>query len=292
VEPATTELSFDVLVVEGTERHGDLKMPDGSPIVSSPCSCTLIMGERGAVLCDPPFTESQIAEVARWVEASGRRLEAIYATHGHGDHWFGAAALMSRFPGAVAYATTGTMDLMKQNLAMREQFWDEQFPGQIPDSPVVFDLAPEAGIQLEGHSLIPIEVGHSDTDDTTVLHVPSIGLVVAGDVVYNGVHQMLLETGDGGFDAWMAAIDAVEALEPRFVVAGHKNRDLPDDGRVFDATREYLEFTRELIERPVTPDVFYDEVTRRFPDHLNPGPVWYGGLALLGGPSIVPPDND
>lgn len=37
----------------------------------------------------------------------------------------------------------------------------------------------------------------TDTDDTTVLHVPSIGLVVAGDVAYNGVHQYLLESGGG-----------------------------------------------------------------------------------------------
>jgi hypothetical protein len=31
-----------------------------------------------------------------------------------------------------------------------------------------------------------------------VLHVPSIGLVVAGDVAYNGVHQYLAEGGGGG----------------------------------------------------------------------------------------------
>ena len=35
---------------------------------------------------------------------------------------------------------------------------------------------------MEGHRLLAVEVGHTDTDDTTVLHVPSIGLVVAGDV--------------------------------------------------------------------------------------------------------------
>ncbi len=286
-----SELSYDVLVVDGAERHGDLTMPDGSPIVSSPCACTLILGASEAVLCDPPFTNSQIAEVGDWIADSGRRLSAIYATHGHGDHWFGAAALIDRFPGAVAYATEGTMDLMAVHLAARDQFWDSQFPGQIPETPIVFEVVPEAGIDLEGHPLIPIEVGHSDTVDTTVLHVPSIGLVVAGDVVYNGVHQMLLETGDGGFDTWLAAIDAVEALEPRAVVAGHKNRDLPDDPRILDETRDYLHVTRALIERQVTPMAFYEAVINRFPDRLNPGPVWYGGLGLLGDTDIRQPGD-
>jgi len=41
---------------------------------------------------------------------------------------------------------------------------------------------------------VVVEVGHTDTDDTTVLHVPAIGLVVAGDAAYNGVHQLLAES--------------------------------------------------------------------------------------------------
>ena len=79
-----------------------------------------------------------------------------------------------------------------------------------------------------------VEVGHTDTDDTTVLHVPSIGLVVAGDVAYNGVHQYLLESAHGGVDAWLVALDKVAALQPSAVVAGHKNKDLPDDPAILD----------------------------------------------------------
>ena len=36
---------------------------------------------------------------------------------------------------------------------------------------------------LEGHDLVLVDVGHTDTDDTSVLHVPDLGLVVAGDVI-------------------------------------------------------------------------------------------------------------
>ena len=41
---------------------------------------------------------------------------------------------------------------------------------------------------LEGHTFRAVEAGHTDTLDTTVLHVPDLHLVVAGDVVYGGVH--------------------------------------------------------------------------------------------------------
>ena len=41
---------------------------------------------------------------------------------------------------------------------------------------------------LEGHEVRLVEVGHTDTDDSSAIHVPDLRLVVAGDVLYNGVH--------------------------------------------------------------------------------------------------------
>ena len=126
-----------------------------------------------------------------------------------------------------------------------------------------------------------VEVGHTDTDDTTVLHVPSIGLVVAGDVAYNGVHQYLLESAHGGVEAWLAALDKVAALQPRAVVAGHKNKDLPDDPAIIDQTRDYLLNARRLLAEKPSPREYFDEMIALYPDRLNVGPVWYTAVALL-----------
>ena len=98
-------LTYEVLVNDGVRRNRETTLPDGSPLISSPVSSVLVLGEHDAVLVDPPFTYEQIDRVGDWIEASGRRLAYIYATHGHGDHWFGADRLLRRFPGAIAYAT-------------------------------------------------------------------------------------------------------------------------------------------------------------------------------------------
>ncbi len=79
---------------------------------------------------------------------------------------------------------------------IREVFWDKLWPGQIPPSPVTAVTVPDNRFILEGHDLVIIEVGHSDTDESSVLHVPDLGLVVAGDVIYNGVHQYLDDVDD------------------------------------------------------------------------------------------------
>jgi glyoxylase-like metal-dependent hydrolase (beta-lactamase superfamily II) len=277
-----SELRYEVLVHDGLRRHREQTLPDGSPIVSSPVSSTLIYGDHDAVLVDPPFTREQISNVGDWIESFGKNLIAVYATHGHGDHWFGTDSLLQRFPGAVAYATEGTIAMMhKQATEGRATMWDVDFPGQIPPSPVVYQPIPADGIELEGHRLLAVEVGHTDTDDTTVLHVPSIGLVVAGDVAYNGVHQYLLESAHGGVEAWLAALDKVAELRPRAVVAGHKNKDLPDDPAILEQTRDYLLNARRLLAERPSPREYFDAMIALYPDRLNVGPVWYTAVALL-----------
>src|SRR5246127_3230777 len=65
-----------------------------------PISSTLISGERDAVLVDTPITVEQARALANWVAAAGKNLTTIYATHGHGDHFFGASTVLERFPDA------------------------------------------------------------------------------------------------------------------------------------------------------------------------------------------------
>jgi glyoxylase-like metal-dependent hydrolase (beta-lactamase superfamily II) len=280
---APSPLAYEVYVSDGTPRAGDERLPNGDRLVSSPVASTLIFGEQDALLVDPPFTHDQIQRVGDWVEWSGKRLAYIYSTHGHGDHWFGTAELVKRFPGTTVYATRGTIKVMHREATEgREAMWDKRFPGLIPDSPVLAQPIPAEGFQLEGNLIQAIEVGHTDTDETSVLYVPSIGLVVAGDVAYNGVHQYILEGGNGGLQEWLKALDRVAELKPRAVVAGHKNKDLDDDPAILDQTRQYLLDAIRLLDAKPTAREYFDRMTALYPDRLNPGPVWYGAVGLLG----------
>ena len=63
-----------------------------------PISATLIAGSEDAVLVDPLLTIEDARALGAWVAATGKNLTTIYATHGHGDHFFGAGIIRDRFP--------------------------------------------------------------------------------------------------------------------------------------------------------------------------------------------------
>ena len=76
-------------------------------------------------------------------------------------------------------ATPNTVKVMRQNVSPAVlDAWKRGFPGPIPDNLVIAEELQGNVIDLEGYELVAVELGHTDTDHTTCLHVPSIGLVV------------------------------------------------------------------------------------------------------------------
>jgi hypothetical protein len=65
------------------------------------------------------------------------------------------------------------------------------------------------------------------------------------------------------------------------VVAGHKNRELPDSPAIIDETRRYLRDVIELRATAASAQEFFDEMIARYPGHLNRSPIWYGALGLF-----------
>ena len=278
---STETLTYDVFVSD-PPPHNDGLLPNGEPRGGSPVASTLIYGSEDAVLTDPAFTADQAQALGDWVGAKDRNVIDIFITHGHGDHWFAAGLLAERF-GARVVASAGTIEQMQVSVALRPSLWDKAYPG-IPPAPITAVTVPNNRFTLEGHDLVIVEVGHSDTDDTTVLHVPDLELVVAGDVIYNGAHLYLGESVTvGGLDPWRDAIDKVDALKPRHIVAGHQNKQLDDDAqRTISETRQYLDDADELLRTETTAVDFFNAKIERYPNHLARTVLWAGASAIYG----------
>jgi glyoxylase-like metal-dependent hydrolase (beta-lactamase superfamily II) len=270
-----TDLRWDVLTVKRPGLTRDLP-PGKEELRWVANSSTLVQGERDAVLVDTLLTTEQSKTLSDWVVASGKNLTAIYITHGHGDHFFGLASLLERFPRAKAVATPEVVRAMREQLtpAWIDNFWRRLFPGDIPDRLLVAEPLEADDLELEGHKLVPINAGRTDTAHSTCLHVPSIGLIVAGDVVYNGIHPFLGETDTQSRLEWISTLDKLEALNPKAVIAGHKVPENDDDPRIIAETRQYLRDFNRLNAATTTARELYDAMLKVYPDRVNPGSLW------------------
>jgi glyoxylase-like metal-dependent hydrolase (beta-lactamase superfamily II) len=279
IEEAAMALAYDVFVNDPPPPDGFL--PNGEPKRFSPMASTLIWGSEDAVLTDPGLTEDQASVLGDWVAAKGRNVTDIFITHGHGDHWFAAGLLAERF-GARVVASASTIAQMHGSVATRPLLWDKLYAG-IPPSPVTAVTVPGNRFTLEGQDLVIAEIGHADSDDSSVLHVPDLSLVVAGDSIYNGVHMYLAQSAVTGFRPWRDAIAKVEALAPRHIVAGHQNKQLDDDaGRTIAETRQYLDDAEHLLKTETTAVGFFNAKIARYPDYLGQMILWISAGALYG----------
>jgi glyoxylase-like metal-dependent hydrolase (beta-lactamase superfamily II) len=274
-EATNSALKWDVLTIKRPGLSRDL--PAGrQELMWVANSATLISGERDAVLVDTFLTIGQSQTLVDWVVASGKNLTTIYVTHGHGDHFFGLASLLARFPRARAVATPEVVKAMHEHLtpAWIENFWRKLFPGEIPERLVVAEPLEGNQLELEGHKLVAVNTGRTDTAHSTCLHVPSIGLIVGGDTVYNGIHPYLGETDTQSRLEWIATLDKLDQLKPKAVIAGHKVPENADDPRIIAETRQYIADFNRLNAATATARQLYDAMLEIYPDRVNPGSLW------------------
>jgi glyoxylase-like metal-dependent hydrolase (beta-lactamase superfamily II) len=237
-------------------------------------SGSLITAERDAVLIDAALTTQDAEQIVKWIEATGKSLTTIYITHGHGDHFFGLNPIFSAFPEARAVTAAAVVPEAQGQLSPDYlQFWTTTFPGSL-DGDV---------IDLEGHQLHIITVAQADIAPSTIVHIPDLNAVIAGDLAYNGIHPWLAFTDHDKRMQWIASVEQVEALDPRIVVVGHKRPDAPDDdpAAILGGTKAYLRDFERSLAGSHSAQALVDKMMAMHGDLGNPYTLWAAAQAVF-----------
>jgi glyoxylase-like metal-dependent hydrolase (beta-lactamase superfamily II) len=259
-------LGVNVFTAPGKAMVGARPKPFGEAFGFDPITSTLIFGEHDAVLVDAMTTLAESEALAAWGALHNRNLETIYITHAHFDHFYGLSILLDRFPGARAIATPKTVAAMQMSLSPPvERLARQLFPGQVPTKlvpPVPYE---HDTFTLEGQELRIIEQGRTDCPDSTSLHVPSLGLIVAGDVVYNQCRMYVGDTTPESRKNWIVALDRLVALNPTIVVAGHKKPGAPYSPSTIQDTKRYLQDFDRVQKTATSDQELFDQMTELYP---------------------------
>lgn len=278
-EPSALQLQ---VFVSPTNAIGD------TGLTFSPTTSSLIYGEREVLLVDAQYLKRDVADLGDAIEALGRTLTTIFVTHGHPDHYFGISALADRFPGVRVFATPKVV----ADIAARGDQEIASFSSWFGDELAIPTTLPEPleddGLVVDGHRVNVIEVDQADVSPSAVVHVPQLDAIVAGDLAYNGIHQMLAIAGPAERDRWVASLDAVASLNPKTVVAGHRKPELSDhDGQaILTNTRGYIRDFSRIAAEVASADELVHAMQERYPDHGNLATLIVSAQVAMGGGSI------
>lgn len=201
---------------------------------------TIIAGDKDAVLVDAQFSLADAHRLVATLLESKKNLTTIYITHFHPDHYFGLGVIKQAFPKAKLVTTPRSLAEIKKTWKAKTRQWGPMYGALVPAAPQLPVALAGNTITLEGETL-EIHAAQGDSTDNTYVWIPSTRTLIAGDIVYAGVHPWTAETTAASRKAWLATLDQIAALRPETVIAGHKDPKAKDDASAIAQTRSYLQ---------------------------------------------------
>jgi glyoxylase-like metal-dependent hydrolase (beta-lactamase superfamily II) len=226
---------------------------------------TLVAGDKDAILIDAQFDLADAHRLVAMILETKKNLTWVYITHFHPDHYFGLAVIQQAFPRAKLVALPATVDEIKKTWQDKVKQWAPLYGDLVPSQPVLPAALQGTTLTLEGQTLEVHGGVQGDAEDNSYVWIPSIRTVVAGDIVYRGVHAWTRETSAAQRKAWRKTLDELAALKPTTVIAGHKDPRQRDDAGALDATRAYLEAFDAAVAASKSSAEVQRKVKARFP---------------------------
>ncbi|MGW6145611.1 MBL fold metallo-hydrolase [Streptomyces sp. NPDC055140] len=264
-------------------------------------NCVLIVSGDEAVLVDTPYdnpTTKGLLSACRRVLPEGAEIQTIVNTHANGDHTFGNQHFRQHFPQVEIISSKVNSSHVSRELSpkamhmlvsqgdgddplgwyMRQKFSEYDFAGIKVVGPTRTFEAHHT-VRVGDLDVQLIEVGPAHTEGDVIAYVAALGLVVAGDVIFNGDHPVHWA---GPLANVIEANRAILTLAPDVIIPGHGRKMTVKD---LEAHIRYLEDLRGLIaEHHSAGDSPLDATTaivrRGFHPHLG-GPERLVALASV-----------
>jgi 2-keto-4-pentenoate hydratase/2-oxohepta-3-ene-1,7-dioic acid hydratase in catechol pathway/glyoxylase-like metal-dependent hydrolase (beta-lactamase superfamily II) len=256
VNPAPAKLPYTRGLHEVADRVWAWMLPDGGYGWSN---AGLVAGDGASLLIDTLFDLALTREMLAAMRPITDRAPITDAliTHSNGDHTHGNQLLdrSVRIIAAMGTAEEIAQGMAPEMLAMtqtadlgpvatryvRNRFAPFDFSGiTLRNADQTFD--DELTIAVGGREVRLLNLGPAHTAADSVVHVPDAGVLFAGDLLFIGCTPIVWA---GPIANWIAACDAMIALDAPIVVPGHGPVTDPDGIR---AVRGYLVHVNDQAE--------------------------------------------
>lgn len=242
----------------------------GSDSTAFDVTATLVIGPTEVLLWDAQYHLADARRVADRIAATGKRLKAIIISHPDHDHYAGAAAIVERFPGTPVWMTARALSEFEKTGSSNLAAERRRRPAMFADSLVTPVVLSSVHLTVDGEAVevIPDLAGDVLAPTNSILWIPSLAAVLAGDVVFRDVHPWLAASTPATRAAWRGSLERIADLHPAIVVAGHdKDVTAPDSPDVVQRMLEYLEAFDRVVDTSSSADQVVRRMLGRYADH-------------------------
>lgn len=228
---------------------------------------TIIYGKTESILVDSQYFKSDAVKLADRLAATRTRLKAIIITHPHEDHYLGLETIHQRFPDAPIYISAPGLEEFKRYAPQEIATIKKKHPAEAPDSLPTPEVFPATRFLVDGR---PVEImeGHADEPQSPNSYVwlPSLRVVIAGDIIFNHVHAWLGNSNEQSRANWLQSLDALAALNPRTVVGGHKLPTVKDSPDAIAFNAGYIRDFEAVRKSASNADEFIAMMKAKYPN--------------------------
>lgn len=267
---AYAPLAQDIVVqtVPGTAVHYVLGHP-GVPSAANEghtSNAGFVVTDEGVVVFDalgtPPLGEALLRHIGT---ATSKPVKFVVVSHYHADHIYGLQAFRDATEAVIVaqekaldYLAPGNIDdeNAEARLAQRRAALAPWVDGATRIVLPGFVLRVAGEIRLGAHALRLLYAGPAHSMSDMMMLVLPERILFAGDIVQNGRIPFMASAAVNTRN-WLAALDQVAALAPRFIIPGH-GRPHTDVGEAIAFTGGYIRHLRQAMGQAVADWVEFD----------------------------------
>jgi len=226
----------------------------------------IIEGTHEVMLVDAQLTKINAERVLQEIRETKKPLSIIYITHEHADHFLGLEIFREAYPGVRIIANSAVTDRINKVYQEKVDKWQKILGSGATSRVVAISKFDANFIEFEGSKIEILKDVQGDTDENTMLWIPEQRILIAGDVLFNGMHVYTAETDSKAREKWLNSLNKIRTLKPSVVIPGHSKVGAPlDASTALDFTENYLLDFEEELKKAKDPDSFINTMKERFP---------------------------
>jgi len=207
----------------------------------------MVTGETEALVVDAAFTRADGHRIVAEVLDSGKRLTTVVITAGDPDFYFGAEVIADAFPEAAFLAPADVIEHIQHSYEGKLKAWAHLGPN-LPTRLVDISPLTDPTLTVDGTTLEVRRGTDLMGDRAWYLFEPVSRSLVGGVLLFEGLHVWTADSATPELRAeWIRVLDDLAALQPTYVVAGHRSAGAPTDLTAITHTRAYLQLFEETI---------------------------------------------